>query len=78
MNDERGNSLSIDEEAERVLGPQRAASAHPDRYALGKPHPDRAKQFKPFAALRGYEEVVARVMAEAAEPHDFTPSETTC
>ena len=32
-------------------------SAHPERYILGKPHPDRARQFKPFAALRGYEEL---------------------
>ena len=30
----------------------------PEWYILGKPHPDRAKQFKPFAALRGYEEMV--------------------
>ena len=33
-------------------------SAHPERYILGKPHPDRARQFKPFAALRGYEELI--------------------
>ena len=33
-------------------------SDHPERYILGKPHPDRAKQFKPFAALRGYDETV--------------------
>lgn len=25
-----------------------------DRYTIGKPHPDRAAQFKPFAALKGY------------------------
>ena len=78
MNDEWSSGLPIDEEAERVLAPQRAASAHPERYDLGKDHPDRAKQFKPFAALRGYEEVVARVMAEAAEPHDFTPPDDAC
>ena len=44
-------------------------SAHPERYILGKPHPDRARQFKPFAALRGYEELIEHVMAEANEPH---------
>lgn len=27
---------------------------HPERYVIGKPHPDRARQFKPFAALKGY------------------------
>ena len=78
MNDAWTPELGIDAEAERVLGAQRAGSAHPERYVLGKDHPDRAKQFKPFAALRGYEEVVARVMAEAEEPHDFTPPEDSC
>lgn len=38
---------------------------HPERYVLGKPHPDRAKQFKPFAALRGYEELIDKVIEEA-------------
>lgn len=51
---------------------------HPERYVLGKPHPDRAKQFKPFAALRGYEELVAQVMAEANKPHDFSGMEEAC
>jgi hypothetical protein len=45
---------------------------------LGKPHADRARQFKPFAALRGYEELVARVIAEANEPRDFTGLEESC
>lgn len=57
---------------------QSRGTAHPERYALGKPHPDRARQFKPFAALRGYEELVARAMAEANEPHDFTALEESC
>lgn len=57
---------------------QRAVSAHPERFTLGKAHPDRARQFKPFAALRGYEELVAEVIAKANEPHDFTPSEESC
>lgn len=53
-------------------------SAHPERYILCKPHPDRARQFKPFAALRGYEELIERVMAEANEPHDFVGLEESC
>lgn len=53
-------------------------SAHPERYILGKPHPDRARQFKPFAALRGYEELIEQVMAEANKPHDFAELEESC
>ena len=51
---------------------------HPERYVLGKPHADRAKQFKPFAALRGYEELVDKVMKKADEPHDFFDVEEPC
>lgn len=29
-----------------------------DRRTIGRPHPDRARQFMPFAALRGYYELV--------------------
>jgi hypothetical protein len=54
---------------------QQQAALHPDRYVLGKPSPNRAKQFKPFAALRGYEELIEEVMAKANEEHDFTPPE---
>lgn len=57
---------------------QGEGSVHPERYVLGKPHADRARQFKPFAALRGYEELVARVIAEANEPRDFTGLEESC
>ena len=28
------------------------------RRIIGKPHPDRARQFKPFAALRGYYDLI--------------------
>lgn len=42
-------------------------SDHPERYILGKPHPDRAKQFKPFAALRGYDEAVKEMALEMNE-----------
>lgn len=40
---------------------------HPERYILGKPHPDRAKQFKPFAALRGYDETVKEMALNMVE-----------
>lgn len=29
------------------------------RRTIGKPHPDRARQFKPFAALKGYYDLLA-------------------
>ena len=32
--------------------------ARPVPEGLGRPHPDRARQFSPFAALRGYYELV--------------------
>lgn len=51
---------------------------HPERYILGKRHPDRAKQFKSFAALRGYEDLIDEAMAKAAEPHDFSEAEDPC
>lgn len=35
-----------------------AGVAHPERRVIGKPHPDRACQFKPFAALKGYYELI--------------------
>lgn len=35
-------------------GAHREDDPHPERYVIGKPHPDRARQFKPFAALKGY------------------------
>lgn len=57
---------------------QGKGSAHPERYTLGKSHTDRARQFKPFAALRGYEELVARMIAEANEPCDFAGLEESC
>ena len=37
----------------------------PEWYVLGKPHGDRAKQFKPFAALRGYDGIVEDVIEES-------------
>lgn len=61
-----GDIMSEYRAREDVLGglaasgliPGISPSAHPERYILGKPHPDRARQFKPFAALKGYEELV--------------------
>lgn len=54
------------------------ATAHPERYILGKPHPDRARQFKPFAALKGYEDLVAQQIARAADRPDFYDAEEPC
>ena len=45
-------------------------SDHPERYILGKPHPDRAKQFKPFAALRGYDETVKEMAFKMNEERE--------
>lgn len=53
-------------------------TSHPERYILGKPHPDRAKQFKPFAALRGYEELVAEEMRAIDSRRDFSDMEESC
>ncbi|MDO4291052.1 MAG: hypothetical protein Q4C41_07490 [Eggerthellaceae bacterium] len=40
-----------------------------DRYTIGKPHPDRAAQFKPFAALKGYYDLLeAEEQRENAQP----------
>ena len=45
-----------------LAGGERSVSAGfecPVPAGLGRPHPDRAAQFKPFAALRGYHELVS-------------------
>ncbi len=36
------------------------------RHVIGKPSPDRARQFMPFMALRGYDEIVANERASNA------------
>lgn len=36
----------------------RVGEARPEWFILGKAHADRARQFKPFAALRGYHDMV--------------------
>ena len=76
--DEQTSEFGIENEVYEVLLSQRKGSKHPERYILGKPHPDRAKQFKPFAALRGYEELVNEVMANAAKSNDFSKIEESC
>lgn len=53
-------------------------STVPERTILGKPHPDRAKQFKPFAALKGYEDLVAQQIREASAVRDFSALEDPC
>lgn len=42
----------------------------PEWMVLGKRHSDRARQFKPFAALRGYDEMVASVIESAMSAED--------
>lgn len=75
----RDEELHFVREGDRhPLCPGKANAKHPERYVLGKAHADRAKQFKPFAALRGYEELVARAIADAAESHDFFEPEEPC
>lgn len=68
----------IEDEFYGLIVSQYSHVKHPERYILGKSHPDRAKQFKPFAALRGYEELIAEVMAEASESHDFSHIDEPC
>lgn len=72
------NEYGIEEEVFQRLVEQQKRSHYPERYILGKKHPDRARQFKPFAALQGYEELIEQVMAEANEPHDFVRLEESC
>lgn len=57
---------------------QAGTMAHPERRILGKPHPDRAKQFKPFAALRGYEELVTQEVERINARKDFSELEEGC
>ncbi len=42
------------------------ASGLDERHIIGKPHADRARQFMPFMALRGYDELVTSVTASTA------------
>lgn len=53
-------------------------SAYPERTILGKPHPDRAKQFKPFAALKGYDDLVAQQIRKVSALRDFSEPEHPC
>ena len=62
----------------RILSQAGVGAKHPERYILGKAHPDRARQFKPFAALRGYEELIDEVIARADTPHDFSSLDEGC
>lgn len=71
----KDNPFGIEEDVFERWQELQKDSQHPERYILGKPHSDRARQFKPFAALRGYEELVEREVARANETHDFTKLE---
>lgn len=46
--------MAMTNDRERT-GPSDEAAVH---HVIGRPHPDRARQFMPFAALRGYYELV--------------------
>lgn len=72
------NEYGIEDEVYQLMRARQQGSSHPERYVLGKRHPSRAAQFKPFAALRGYEELIAHVIAEANEPHDFSGFDEPC
>ncbi len=72
------NRYGIEPAVWEALQAKAARSVHPERYMVGKVHPDRAKQFKPFAALRGYEELVQEAVARAAAQPDYTDLEDSC
>lgn len=40
---------------------------------LGRPHPDRARQFMPFSALKGYYKLVQEQEREVQEKRELTP-----
>lgn len=63
--EERGVSCGASWEACRGNSAWQAGDLHPERYVIGKPHPDRARQFKPFAALKGYYELLEEREREA-------------
>ena len=48
----------------------RGRRGRPEWFVLGKPHADRAKQFKPFAALRGYDEMVDEMVSRSQQDND--------
>lgn len=52
--------VAVDRDAELLPGP-------PTPPGIGRPHPDRARQFMPFAALRGYYDLV-HAKEVASEP----------
>ncbi len=72
---EESTEQSAESEIYQLLRMQAKGSKHPERYILGKRHPDRAKQFKPFAALRGYEELVDERVERNAAMEDLSEVE---
>lgn len=66
------------ERAEAMAGshaPRKPRSDRPAATASGRPRADRAAQFMPFAALRGYYELI-RQQERVVEPrHELTPEE---
>lgn len=60
----RGDSAAAREEAAR--------RQYVQRHTIGRPHPDRARQFMPFAALRGYYNLVQAKEVVAEERRELT------
>ena len=62
------------ESSDRLKGEGMSKKDRLEWHILGKPHADRAKQFKPFAALRGYDEmVVSEIERSAADVDPYSP-----
>ncbi|MCI9262090.1 hypothetical protein [uncultured Adlercreutzia sp.] len=63
----RGESAAAREEAAR--------QQYVRRHTIGRPHPDRARQFMPFAALRGYYDLVRDQEVVPEEERPLTEEE---
>lgn len=72
------NEFGVEDDIYNLLISRQGGSKHPERYIIGKPHPDRAKQFKPFAALQGYGELIDEVIEKAGRPSDFSRLDEGC
>lgn len=72
------NEFGVEDDIYNLLISRQGGSKHPERYIIGKPHPDRAKQFKPFAALQGYGELIDGVIEKASRSSDFSRLDEGC
>lgn len=69
----RGGSRRENEAARRL----RERQEYERRHTIGRPHPDRARQFMPFAALRGYYDLV-HAQEAVPEPRRPLTEEEAC